>query len=187
MPDLAEVMSSFGTMSYFLVDAAPGVDAKMLAETIKNEVEKVNVVPNDEFIRNDWSVAMQMGVEIIALMTVIGGALAVLLTGFAIYSNTSRKERELAVMKALGFRNRAIYATVMLQAIVLAVLGLLLAVGLVLLATLLTAYFVPQVTLYMTLDAILRVFIAAIVVALIAGIVPVHRVVRVDPVSAFRD
>lgn len=186
MPDLAEIMSSFGTMSYFLVDATPEVDAAALAERIKNEVEKVNAVPNEEFIRNDWSVAIQMGVEIIALMTVIGGALAVLLTGFAIYSNTSRKERELAVMKALGFRNRTIYASVMMQASAMALLGFLLATGLVLLATPITAYFVPQVTLHVTPETLLRVFLAALVVAVLACVVPVRRVVRVDPLSAFR-
>ena len=86
---------------------------------------KVNAIPTENFIQNDWAIAMQMGVEIIALMTVIGGALAVLLTGFTIYTNTARKEGELAVMKALGFRNRAIYGSVIVQAGVLALLGFL--------------------------------------------------------------
>jgi putative ABC transport system permease protein len=186
LQDLAEVMSTFGTMSYFLVDAAPGVDAARLAERIERDVEKVNAVPNEEFIRNDWAVAMQMGVEIISLMTVIGGALAVLLTGFAVYSSAARRERELAVMKALGFRNRAIYASVMAQAGAMAVLGFLLATSLVFIATPLTAHFVPQVTLQVSPDALLRVFVATLVVALLACVIPVRRVVRVDPLSAFR-
>ena len=71
-------------------------------QSIEDEVEKVTALPSDAFVQNDWDVAMQMGLEIIGLMTIIGGALAVLLTGFAIYSHTVRKERELAVMKALG-------------------------------------------------------------------------------------
>jgi putative ABC transport system permease protein len=186
MPDLADVMSSFGTMSYFLVDAAPGVDSARLAERIEREVEKVNAVPNEAFIRNDWAVAMQMGVEIIGLMTLIGGALAILLTGFAVYSSTARRERELAVMKALGFRNRAIYASVMAQAGSLAVLGFLLAASLVFIATPLTAHFVPQVTLQVLPEALVRVFVAALAVALLACVIPVRRVVRVEPLSAFR-
>lgn len=186
MRDLAEIMSSFGTMSYFLVDAESHLAAETLAERIKDEIEKVNALPNEEFIRNDWAVAMQMGLEIIAVMTVIGGALAMLLTGFAIYSSTSRKERELAVMKALGFRNWTIYASVMVQASTIALLGLSLAVGLVLVATPLTAHLVPQVTLHVTPEALLRVFLTALVVALLACAVPVRRVVRVDPLSAFQ-
>lgn len=186
MEDLAEIMSTFGTMSYFLVDAVAGVDAAGLAERIEREVPKVNAVSNDDFIRNDWAISMQMGVEIIALMTVIGGVLAVLLTGFAVYSSTERKESELAVMKALGFRNWAIYASVIIQTSAIVLLGFLLASVVVLTATPITEHFVPQVTLHITTDALLRGGLAAMLVALLACVVPVRRVVSVDPMSAFR-
>lgn len=186
LTDLADLMSTFGTMSYFLVDAAPGVAAGPLAERINHEVEKVNAIPNEEFIANDWAVAMQMGVEIISVMTVIGSALAVLLTGFAVYSSAARKENEYAIMKALGFRNRTIYGSVMVQAGSMAVLGFLVATLLVFIATPLTAHFVPQVTLQVSPSALLRVLVAALLVALLACVLPVRRVVRVDPLTAFR-
>lgn len=187
MADLAEVMSTIGSMSYFLVDAEPGVDGSALAARIQSEVEKVNALPAESFIEYDHDVAMQMGLEIIGLMTIIGGGLAVLLTGFAIYTHTVRKERELAVMKALGVRNRAIYASVMVQAVWIASLGFALATVLVFMAGPLTATFVPQVTLQVTPDALLRVGVAAIIVALISSIIPVRRLVRLDPMTAFRN
>lgn len=186
MQDLADVMSTFGTMSYFLVDASAGVDSAHLAEQIQSEIDKVTALPQDVFVRNDWDTAMQMGVEIIGLMTIIGGALAVLLTGFTIYSSTVRRESELAVLKALGFRNRSIYASVMLQAGVHAVLGFLFAYGLVLVFIPVTTYFVPQVTLHITGSALLRVFSVALSVALLACLLPVRRIVGIDPVLAFR-
>ncbi len=186
MDDLSEIMSTFGSMSYFLVDGSPGVDARDLARRIESEVEKVSAVPHDAFVDNEREVAMQMGVEIIWLMTVIGGALAVLLTGFAVYASTARREREFAVLKALGFRNRSVYASVMVQASMLAMLGVSLAVGLVIAVTPMTARYAPQVTLQVTPDAVMRIVIAAFVVALLACLVPARRVVRVDPLSAFR-
>ena len=187
MSDLAEVMSTIGSMSYFLVDAEPGVDGIELAARIQSEVEKVSALPAESFIEYDREIAMQMGLEIIGLMTIIGGALAILLTGFAVYSHTVRKEQELAVMKALGVRNRAIYASVMVQAVWIALLGFLLATALVFLAVPLTASFVPQVTLQVTPNALMRVGLAAIAVALISSIIPVRKLVRLDPMSAFKN
>jgi putative ABC transport system permease protein len=187
LSDLADIMSTIGSMSYFLVDAAPGIDGPELAARILNEVEKVNALPMSSFVENDWDVAMQMGLEIIGLMTVIGAALAVLLTGFIVYSYTVRKERELAVMKALGVRDRAIYGSLMVQAAFIAFMGFLLAVAFVLLAAPLTAAFLPQVTLHITLEALFRVGLSALLVALLSAVVPVRKVVRVDPIYAFRD
>ncbi len=99
MSDLADIMSTFGSASYLLVDAEPGTDPNVLAARIQDDVDKVSVLPSDRFVDNDWAVAMQMGLEIIGMMTIIGGALAILLTGFTVYVSVSRKEREFAVIK----------------------------------------------------------------------------------------
>lgn len=186
MEDLAAIMSTFGTMSYFLVDAEPGTDAAALAARIEAEIPKVSAVPQDQFIRNDWVIAMQMGVDIVGLMTVIGGGLAVLLTGFTVYSSTVRREREFAVLKALGFRDRAVYGSVALQAVLLAVGGFLFAAGLVFVLTPITATFVPQVTLQITVPALLRVIVVALAVAVLASLLSARRVLRVDPVMALQ-
>ncbi len=184
-PDLADIMSTIGSMSYFLIDAEPNVDASELALRIKNEVEKVNAIPKERFVNNDWNVAMQMGTEIIGMMTIIGGALAVLLTSFAVYSHTIRRERELAVVKALGVQNRVIYASVMTQATWLAFLGFIMATAMVWLAVPITASFVPQVTLHVTPLGLFRIGFTALLVALISCIIPVRRMLGIDPVHAF--
>lgn len=186
MDDLADIMSSFGSVSYLLVDAEPGVDGSVLAHRIRDEVEKVNAISREAFIDNDWDVAMQMGLEIIGLMTMIGSALAILLTAFTVYSITTRKERELALMKALGVRNRTIYASAMLQAGLIAILGSSLATALVAILAPITAAFVPQVTLNVSSEALARVSAIAIAVALTASLLPVRRLVHLDPVSVFK-
>jgi putative ABC transport system permease protein len=187
MSDLSDIMSTFGSASYLMVDAEPGVDPTVLAARIQDEVDRVSVLPSERFVANDWAVAMQMGLEIISMMTVIGGALAILLTGFTVYVSVSRRERELAVIKALGFRNRAIYASAMFQAVVIALGGFVLALAFVRLAVPVTAAFVPQVTLQVIPDAVLRVGVIAVFVAALSSMLPVRKLVRVDPVLAFKN
>lgn len=184
--DLADTMSSIGSVSYLLVDAAPGVDPRVLADRIMGEVEKVNALTRAEFAARDYSIAVQMGLEIVWMMTLIGGALAVLLTGFIVYSHISERERELAVMKALGVRNHAIYASTMVQALTIGALAFLLSVALMFAAIPLTESLMPKVSLAMTGDAMIRTGMTALIVSVVASIVPVRRVLSVDPVTAFQ-
>jgi len=186
MADLSDIMSTFGTVSYLLVDAEDGVDATDLAARIETEVDTVAALPGERFVDNDWQVAMQMGLEIVSLMVAIGGALAMLLTAFTIYVSVSRRERELAVMKALGFRNRAIRASALLQAMIVATGGVVVAVGIVAAAVPVTKALLPQVTLTIMPGAVARIGTIALIVAMASATLSVRRLTRVDPLSAFR-
>jgi len=184
--DLADLMSAHGTVSYILVDALAGQDPVALAARIEREVQKVSALPQERFMRNDYQLAMQMGVEIIAFMTLIGSALAAVIVAFTAYTQVARRRRELAIAKALGVRNRAIYAAVTAQTVLITGLGLLLA----LVATwglfpLLSAL-VPQITLVLTAAALWRAAAVALVVAVLAAWVPARYVARVDPLTAFK-
>jgi len=184
--DLADLFSITGTISYILVDAQPGTDPAVLAARIEREVEKVAALPQDEFIRNDFQLAMLMGVEIIFFMTVIGSALAALIIAFTAYSQVAQRRRELAIAKALGTRNRAIYLAVLVQTLIITALGFVLALiaawGLF---PVLSAA-VPQITLVVTPEVLLRTGVLALLVALIAALVPAFLVARVDPQTAFK-
>jgi putative ABC transport system permease protein len=186
LADLADAMSSLGIVSYMLVDAVAGVAAQDLAIRIMQEVDGVNVLTRDDFIRRDYGIAYQMGLEIVWMMTIIGGVLAVLLTGFIIYAHVSERERELAMMKALGVGNLPIYCATMVQALTIGALALVLAVVTILLAIPLTEWLMPKVSLAITGDALLKTGGLAVAVSLIASVLPVMRVLSVDPVTAFQ-
>ncbi|MFV2091186.1 MAG: ABC transporter permease, partial [Pseudomonadales bacterium] len=117
--DLEDIMTSLDITSFVLVKAEPGVNLTDLVDRIESNVEKVHALPAKQFVINDRQMALQMGAETIALMTVIGGALAVLLVAFTIYSQITRQRRELAIAKALGVTNKTLYLTVAVQACVI--------------------------------------------------------------------
>ena len=184
--DLEEIMTSLDIVSFMLVKAEPGIDPVELAQDIEREVDKVHALPSDQFVINDRSLVMQMGVETIAIMTIIGGALAVLLVAFTIYSQVARQHRELAVAKALGATNRSLYISVAIQATVITLASVFVATGLALLLMPLTAALVPQVTLSLTTSAVMRIAVVGVVVALLASLIPARQIARVDPLSAFQ-
>jgi putative ABC transport system permease protein len=184
--DLAGVISASGLVSYLLVDVAAGASPSAVAERIGAEVDRVNVVPSPEFVANDYALAMQMGLEMISLMTAIGGALAVLVVAFSVYSQMSRQRRELAISRAVGVRPRALFAAVTLQAVCLSVLGVVMAAALAWLIVPLVAALVPQLTLHITAQSLLRAGVIALVAAVLAALSSVRGLIKVDPVSALQ-
>ncbi len=183
--DLEDIMGSLDIVSYILVKAKAGMDPVVLVGNIERQVEKVSALTTKQFIANDQTMAMQMGVETIALMTLIGSALAVLLVAFAVYSLIARQRRELAVVKALGASNRSVYLGIALQATGITLASIVLATVLALLLMPAASALIPQLTLKLTLVSVERIAVVGAVVALLASLIPARQVAQVDPLSAF--
>jgi ABC-type lipoprotein release transport system permease subunit len=184
--DLGDLLESSDQYSYVMVYANPGIDAQALAGQIKQDIDKVNALSNDEFIQSDWQLAAQMGAEIVRMMTVIGSLLAVIIVAFTAYSLIARKKRELAIAKALGFGNGQIYLAALCQTLVITVLGLLFAmlISFTILAWL--PAFVPQVNLSIRLHQFTSIAALTLPIALLASLGAARTVTRVDPMSIFR-
>lgn len=183
--DLEDILSSSGTYSYLLVDAKQGVDAHVLAAKITDEVEKVNALTHDAFIKNDYAMAKQMGVELIIIMTIICSVLAALIVGFTAYSLVMRKRRELAIARALGIRNISILTGVMLQSAIVTLCGFIIAVLFAELVIPIIPALVPQITAVVSAAALIQLGLVAIVVAVVGAMIPAYIVTRLDPASVF--
>lgn len=184
--DLEDLISTSGTVSFILVDAEHGQDPYELAERIEQNVEKVSAIPQERFIENDFQIAMLMGVEIVSFMTMIGSVLAALIIAFTVYSQVARRRRELAIIKAMGVKNHSLYMTVIAQSLIITGLALCMALLVSLFFLPLLSSMVPMMTLDVTAEALARMSIIALIVAVMAALVPAHLIARVDPISAFK-
>ncbi len=183
--DLQDIISAIGTYSYLLVDIKEGLDPKLMAATIRQQVEKVNALPHQEFIENDFSMAKQMGLEIIFMMTVICSVLAALIIGFTAYSLVVRKRSELAVIKALGTGNGRIFFAVVFQSGLITLLGFLVAVAFAVLVIPKVPALIPQLTLIVSSDTILLLGGIALLVAVAGALIPAYLITRLDPATVF--
>ncbi len=183
--DLGDLLDSSDQFSYIMVYAEPGIDAQLLVGRIKDEVDKINALTSETFIANDRQLGIQMGAEIVGMMTLIGTLLATLIVAFTAYSLVARKKRELAVAKALGFGNGQIYLAALCQSLLITGLGLLFAllISFTLLAWLPTA--VPQINLSVRLSQFFAIAVLCLPVAVLASLGAARTVVRVDPMTVF--
>lgn len=184
--DLQDILSSFGTYSYLLVDSHKGIDSEKLAATIRAQINKVNALTHEVFIANDFALAKQMGVEIIATMTLICAILAALIIGYSSYALVIRRKTEIAILKALGATNSAVFVSVIFQSVIV----MLLAFAVVLVFALFVLPFIPdllpQITIKIAMADLVSLAGIALFVSVIGAFLPAYRVVGLDPAIAFQ-
>lgn len=183
--DLGDLVEGRDQYSYIMVYAEPNTSTSTLIEEIKNNVDKINVLSNEDFIKSDKQLAVQMGAEIINMMTIIGTLLATLIVAFTSYSLIARKKQELAIAKALGFRNGDIYIAALCQSVIITSIGLLLT--LLLSFTLLTwlPSFVPQINLSVQIYQFIPITVISLPITIFASLAAAHTVIKVDPMTVF--
>jgi len=185
--DLEAILDSFGTYSYLMVDANANVEPDALVEKIKQNIDKVNALTHEEFIANDFALAKQMGVEIIFIMTLICSVLATLIVGYSAYSLVNRKRKELAILKALGATNNAVFTSIIIQSLLVTTFAFVITVLFAGLILPLVPLLVPQITVKITTTILIHLSIVAVFVSIIGSLLPAYKVVKLDPAIAYQN
>lgn len=183
---LQDRLDTFNAVSYITVQAAPGVDTTVLAEHIREEIDGVEVTLNDTFIANDKRIGLQMGGELIAVMSLVSGLVAALVVIWCVMVLVVRYQQELAIARAVGARAYQLVLAVALQALLLTTIGYILSVvaGLALEPGM--ARWVPDVAVTFPAQSFIRNGVLSLTVALVSALPPIWRVLRVDPVEVFK-
>lgn len=183
--DLGDLLEAGDQYSYIMVYADPDVTAQYLIERIEDEVDKVNALSNGEFIESDRQLALQMGAEIINMMTILGTIMATLIVAFTAYSVIARKKQELAIAKALGFGNGQIYMAVLYQSVTITLLGLFLAMGCAFTLLAWLPSVIPQIILEVGFNQFIPLVMVSLPVAIMASLAAAYTVTRLDPMIVF--
>lgn len=185
--DLAVLMAAGNSASYLLVKAEPGISARDLAARIDARVSGVHAMTRDAFVTSDRALALQMGADIIRVMTFVGFAVGVLIIGFTVYTATMRRRRELAVTKALGARNGQLLGAIVAQTMLVTAGAFAVALGLAYAVQPLIEWLVPEVAVLYPAASVAKLAVAASAIGVVASWIPSRRVMRIDPGLVFRE
>lgn len=175
-----------GVVSYILVTAEPGIGAGALAARINREVVGVTASTRERFAASERRVVGDMTTDIVRGMILVGFVIGAAVAGLVAYAQTLGQLRDYGILRAFGLSARRALALVVAQVAALVVVGFLVALGLAaLLAVVLPALSSTLVLSIRTGDVAQAALVAG-AVALAAALVPVLRVVRVEPASVFR-
>ena len=116
----------------------------------------------------------------IDLVRVLLWVVAAVIIGSVVYLSALERQRDFAVLKAIGTSNRTLLASLALQAV-------LVALAAVALAAVIQIFLAPAFPLKVRVPsrAFWQLPLLAVIVALLAGAVGMRRVARADPAAAF--
>jgi putative ABC transport system permease protein len=173
-------------LAYVFAGARPGVSAGTLARRIAVALPRDTVQTRNGFAHEEAALVKDMSADLMRIMSIVAFLIALAVIALTLFTLTLAKLREHAIVKALGGRTRRLAAVVLAQAawsIAVAVaLATVVAIGL----GVLIGRVNPAIDIAVEPGSVLRVTVAALVIGGLGAIAPLHRVVRVDPASAFR-
>jgi putative ABC transport system permease protein len=124
--------------------------------------------------------------RIFNLMVLIAFAAGTLIVALTVYSTIAERLREYGIAKAMGARRARLFSIVAGQTLMLSALGLAAGFLLYLGGSRLIVALRPQSASELTPRAVVIVVVAAVVMGLLAAVVPTRRVARLDPASVYR-
>ncbi|MEJ2433993.1 MAG: ABC transporter permease, partial [Pseudolabrys sp.] len=171
--------------SYFLVKLKPGADIGKVRDKIQSDVKNIEVLTPAQFAnrsRDFWLFGTGAGMALFAgaLLGVIVGTVIVAQT---LYSSTKDHLEEFATLRAMGSSNHYIYAVIIYQALLNAVIGFALAS--------LVGFAVVWITASGALPVVITpwlmgaIFALTVAMCVASALTAILRVLRIDPVMVF--
>jgi putative ABC transport system permease protein len=173
-------------VAYVLVGAKPGVSANELAARVGAAFPGATVQTRAQFAHEEAALVKDMSADLMRIMSTVGLLIALAVIALTLFSLTLTKLREHAIVKALGGRTRRLAAIVLTQAAWLVAVALLLATTAAIVLGKLVAEVSPSISIAIQPASVLHLATSAAIVGAIGALIPLRRVVAIDPASAFR-
>ncbi|MGQ0431145.1 MAG: ABC transporter permease [Microthrixaceae bacterium] len=188
-------MASFVFMTHAATDqllSAPATTSFVLVGT--NEPTAVRarlgsglaVLDRDELAANDLSLMARAYSVPLRVMRAVAFTVGSLVIALTVYTAMMERRREYGIVKAMGARGRRLLALAVQQTLIIAGIGLV-SGGLLFVAG--RAYITtvrPQFVILASPGSVGRAVVAALLMALVAAIVPARRLARLEPATAYR-
>lgn len=175
-----------GTATFLLVTPESGIEPVALVRRIESAVPGVSARLRDDLAANDRDLFVGSFSAPLLAMVLIAASVAVLVIAITVYSSTRDRSREYATLKAIGLGRRALLRLVAVQAGALALFGTALGVALAAAAARGVGELAPKYLIVLNAADVGRMALAALVFALVAGVLPARFLANLDPATALR-
>lgn len=180
-----EMTGRLDLANFAYVTLANPEQATQMASRLQEKHPNLSVLEKQSFIANNRAEIEESFLPIIQAIVAIAILIGIAVIGLTIYTATLDKAREYGILKAIGVTNRQLYRIVLTQAAVSSVLGLLLGIGLSLLFAEGLSRWIdlpPEITT----ESVGVVTALGIGMAALASLLPIRRLVRIDPAEVFK-
>lgn len=186
LADAQAILRIPGMVAFVLVKVDDGVDANAFCASIEKAIPGVTAQTRKTLSDNDRDVLGGLFIAPINVMSTAGLLVGLAIVGLTMYTTTAERMRDFGVLKAIGASNRFLFQTVLTQAVALALLGFAFGLVLVLLAAPVVERAEPDIGVEVQRSQAALAFAEVVAMSLLGAIVPLVRILLVDPLEAFR-
>ncbi|MBI2381110.1 MAG: ABC transporter permease [Gammaproteobacteria bacterium] len=172
--------------TYVLVKTAPGHAVAEVQAALRTRMPEVDVWTAEEFRAmtvNYWLVKTGAGSAVL-MAAVLGLIVGVVIVGQTLYSSTIDRLSEYATLRAMGAPGRYLYAVILKQAVISAIVGYAVGLGLVLMISAASQNSPLAISLPPWMLGVLALLTLAM--CLFGAVISIRRVMHIDPTSVFR-
>ncbi len=184
--DAATIFGVSDVVSYGMVILTEDAVVTDVRSNIEAQNPGLQVFTAEEFAKSIRKEIDESFIPVIAILVAIGFVVGAAVVGLTIYTATIERTREFGVMKAVGGSPAFLYRIVLSQSAILTGGGYLVGLAGALVVARLAERVVPEFATNFELRDVGFVLGASLLMALVASLVPVNRVVSIDPASVFR-
>lgn len=175
-----------GFVSFVLLKLHEGTNAQSFAENLQAAQPSLHILTRPELSANDRHVLGDLFVQPINVMSTVGFLVGLAIVGLTMYTTTAERLRDFGVLKAIGASNSYLLRTVVVQALLLGIAGFTLGLAAVRLSGPVIVHFVPDIGVKVEFVPAVQSLLAVLAMSLVGAMLPVARIVRVDPLVVFR-
>ena len=175
-----------GRCSAILVKVKPETDLNLMVTTLKSLVPRAEVISASElsnqtrayYIRNT-GIGGSFGFS-----TLVGALVGIVIITLTMYTGVLHREKEFAVLRALGARKRDILIIVLYQSLIIGIVGIF--IGFLLLAFFLYGTHDSRLPSYMPRVVPFYHAFFTLILCLVGSLLAMRKATRIDPASVFR-
>ena len=186
LPDAARLMRAGNRVSYFLVQPKPGYTPEQVVDAIRTELPGVNALTATVFADNSRDIIVKMIGRPLKTLIAISALVGVALIGLTLWALTSEQMADFGILRAIGLRSAQLGRVVLIQAAAIGTVGYLLSAAIAYAAQFLLGDRMGDVVLHITAPMLAAVAGGTAVMAVLGSLLPLRRVTRIDPATAFR-
>jgi putative ABC transport system permease protein len=179
------LLGTVGYVNFALIEAEPGATASIV-QSINSSVPGVEAFTAATFAGNSKEVLHRSILPILAVIVLMAVFVGTIVVGLTVYTAAIEKEREFGILKAIGVPAFGLLRVIFEQSMVCGALGFAFGVGLAFLASWLAQLVIPQVVTLFRWQDLALIAAAAVVMSLLAGLLPMQRILRVDTLTVFK-
>ncbi len=186
LADATRLLRAGNRVSYFLVQPEPGRTPDEVVGAIGRDLPGVTALTSARFAENSRDIVVTMIGRPLKTMIAIAALVGAVLIALTIWTLTAQQIADFGVLRALGVRPIQLGRIVIAQAALIAAAGYLVGAGIAYGVQFLIGDRMGDVIVHISAPLLAAMAVAAAAMAALGSVMPLRRVSRIDPATAFR-